>query len=363
MFKSGWKMAILPSYTGCLLCVSARYGFHLAALSDIITQFKDGVCVCVFLWQVLCLSARFVCFRARWVYFSAELFFQCYVSVSVPGVSVWMPVMCVTEPGYWLCVSVPDGCAPVPDMCLVVTDECVSVPGVCVSVPGVVSTVHHYVMSVHSSKRLLVEEISTFRNRHYETIMADAIIQLAVKQGRREEVSETAYSGHSEIILANTIGHAAVSNSRQVETSERAVPKYQPYWESSGCVLDKNFHQGSQVVWPVLNVESTSSLWVVSCIKMFVLIFSRVLKFLLCVLSLCFLCKTAIVQVWFQAVLSPQSTFRWAGEKNVLDTSICLHLIFSLCSGVCVFVSSVIILVSLFGFDLHLKDLPWLWRI
>lgn len=50
------------------------------------------------------------------------------------------------------------------------------------------STVHHYVMSVHSSKRLLVEEISTFRNRHYDNILADAVIQLAVTKGKREEV-------------------------------------------------------------------------------------------------------------------------------------------------------------------------------
>ena len=47
---------------------------------------------------------------------------------------------------------------------------------------------HHYVMSVHSSKRLLVEEISTFRNRHYDNILADAIIQLAISKGKREEV-------------------------------------------------------------------------------------------------------------------------------------------------------------------------------
>jgi hypothetical protein len=43
-------------------------------------------------------------------------------------------------------------------------------------------------MSVHSSKRLLVEEISTFRNRHYDNILADAILQLAVTKGKREEV-------------------------------------------------------------------------------------------------------------------------------------------------------------------------------
>ena len=43
-------------------------------------------------------------------------------------------------------------------------------------------------MSVHSSKRLLVEEISTFRNRHYDNILADAITQLAVSKGKREEV-------------------------------------------------------------------------------------------------------------------------------------------------------------------------------
>lgn len=53
---------------------------------------------------------------------------------------------------------------------------------------GAAPAVHHYVMSVHSSKQLLVEEISTFRNRHYEHILADSIIQLAVSKGKREEV-------------------------------------------------------------------------------------------------------------------------------------------------------------------------------
>nr|KAG5695769.1 hypothetical protein BaRGS_013857 [Batillaria attramentaria] len=62
--------------------------------------------------------------------------------------------------------------------------------------PGERSPVHHYVMSVHSSKRLLVEEISTFRNRHYDNILADALIQLAVTKGKREEIRSgiTAYS-------------------------------------------------------------------------------------------------------------------------------------------------------------------------
>lgn len=48
--------------------------------------------------------------------------------------------------------------------------------------------INHYTMTVHSSKRILVEEISTFRNRQYDSLLADAIIQLAISKGRREEV-------------------------------------------------------------------------------------------------------------------------------------------------------------------------------
>ncbi|XP_041358564.1 calpain-15-like [Gigantopelta aegis] len=56
------------------------------------------------------------------------------------------------------------------------------------TVPDIQPNLHHYVLTVHSSKRLMIDEISTFRNRQYENVLADAVLQLAITKGTREEV-------------------------------------------------------------------------------------------------------------------------------------------------------------------------------
>ncbi|XP_046555772.1 calpain-15-like [Haliotis rubra] len=63
------------------------------------------------------------------------------------------------------------------------------------TVPGT-KVSHRYVLSVHSSKALMVDQINTFRNRQYENVLADALIQLAVAKGTKEEVRKgvTVYS-------------------------------------------------------------------------------------------------------------------------------------------------------------------------
>lgn len=49
---------------------------------------------------------------------------------------------------------------------------------------------YSYVLSVHSSKAIMVEEIET-RTQKYEYALADAVIQLALKKGKREGVSRS----------------------------------------------------------------------------------------------------------------------------------------------------------------------------
>ncbi|KAK7097003.1 calpain-15-like isoform X2 [Littorina saxatilis] len=83
--------------------------------------------------------------------------------------------------------------------------------------PDAKPPVHHYVMSVHSSKPLLMEEISTFRNRHYDNILADSIVQLGVSKGKREEIRQgiTAFSLMTSwaggiFVVENRLPHQAV---------------------------------------------------------------------------------------------------------------------------------------------------------
>ncbi|XP_050417357.2 calpain-15 [Patella vulgata] len=47
---------------------------------------------------------------------------------------------------------------------------------------------HQYVLSIHSSKPVMVDEITTYRNRQYEHILPDACIQLALARGNTEEI-------------------------------------------------------------------------------------------------------------------------------------------------------------------------------
>ncbi|ESO93662.1 hypothetical protein LOTGIDRAFT_104705 [Lottia gigantea] len=52
------------------------------------------------------------------------------------------------------------------------------------------SPLHHYVLSIHSSKAVMVDEITTYRNRLYEHILPDAIIQLCIAHGHAQEIRD-----------------------------------------------------------------------------------------------------------------------------------------------------------------------------
>ena len=73
-------------------------------------------------------------------------------------------------------------------MCHVMSSCGVSCGSILIFVGTEPSTRQHYVMSIHSSKALMVEELDTKPSK-YSYALADAIIQLAVTEGKREGVS------------------------------------------------------------------------------------------------------------------------------------------------------------------------------